>query len=251
MNHNFKSFLKIPLSFFVFSGCVSSQIEALRNELKSEVSELRGIQAEHTASISEVKSELRTITGKVEEVQYVSQGKTQQLEQTIKQLGSRVPPPQGVPVDLLNEDEERISPMSGEPASLYKDALIKLRSGDFVGASDGFKSFAEGSPDTTFTDNALFWLGICYSKLGQNDRAIVSFSDVFQTFPAEDMVAPALFYLAESFQKMGSANDAKLTLQKLVDEFPRSEYAVLARAKLPKPSSGSGVKSGSSAKAKR
>lgn len=193
---------------------------------------MRGIQAEHTAQLSEIRAELRTLGGKLEEIQYVSKGKTLELERTIQQLGSRVPPPAGVPENLLNRDEDKIAAIQGAAAEMYRSALIRLRAGDFESARQQFNDFVSGNPGTAFTDNALFWLGIAYNKLGQRDQAIVAFSDVLSTYPAEDMVAPSMYHLAEVFSLSGSRDDAILTLQRLLDEHPRSQYANSAKQKL-------------------
>lgn len=195
---------------------------------------MRGIQAEHTAQLSEIRAELRTLRGKVEEMQYVSQGKAQELERTIQQLGARVPPPAGVPVDLLNSDEDKIAPIQGEAADLYRGALARLRAGDFQTAKQQFSDFAAANPGTAFTDNALFWSGIASNKLGQRDQAIVAFSDVLRTYPAEDMVAASMFYLGRVFAASDARDDAVLTFQRLIDEHPRSEFAAQARKEVRK-----------------
>ena len=121
---------------------------------------------------------------------------------------------------------------SGPSADQYKGALARLRGGDFEGAKGAFSAFIEQNPGTAFTDNGLFWLGICYSKLGQYDRAIVSFSDVFQSYPAEDMVPASLYYLAETFVKTNSHDDAILTLEKLREDHPKSKFAAKARKRI-------------------
>lgn len=90
----------------------------------------------------------------------------------------------------------------------------------------------EQNPGTAFTDNAMFWQGIVSDKLNQLDRAVASFSDVFQKYPAEDMVPPALYYLAETLVRMDSKTHAVLTLQKLIDEHPKSEFAARGRERI-------------------
>lgn len=213
---------------FLLAAC-SGGVKQLEERMQADLADLRSIQAEHTAEISEIRGELRTISGKVEELQHVAMGRTTELERSLRRLGTRVPPPEGVPEDLLSRDEEKISRITGASAEDYKRALGQLRAGDFEGASSTFSGFAEANPGTAFTDNALFWLGICYSQLGQYDRAIVSFTDVFQSYPAEDMVPAALFYLAEAFHKAGSKQEALDALQMVIDDHPRSKFASKAR----------------------
>lgn len=201
-------------------------------ELESDLSDIRSLQADYAADLTDLKTKLREVSGRLEEVEYRVAGKTQQLQQTLEQFSRRVPPPAGVPEDLLNADDEAIGRNSSEAAQLFKSGLQMLRAGDFEGSIKAFDSFVQTYPDTAFTDNAFFWAGIAKTKLGLYDRAIVSFSEVFQRFPAEDRVAPALYYLAEAFLKLGSREDARLTLEKLISDHPKSSYAGLASKKM-------------------
>lgn len=227
---------RIPIGFLLLSltACSSSKIDSLQKQLDADLSDLRQIQAQQTATISEIRNEVRQLSGQVEELQYVSQGKAKELERTLRQLGTRVPPPAGVPEELLTKDEERIASLQGEAADSFKSALNLLRTGDFTTSLDRFTEFIAANPGTAFTDNALFWQGINYVKLGKYDQGIISFSDVFQTYPAEDMVAPALFYLADAFSKKGEIEDAKITLKKLIDEHPKSSFAAKAKSEVRK-----------------
>ncbi|MCC6219713.1 MAG: tol-pal system protein YbgF [Deltaproteobacteria bacterium] len=220
----------VVLSMFFFClGCASGNKVQL---LEADIADLREIQARQIASIGELKSEVRLMKGMVEELAHVSSNKTKELEQTIKRFGTRVPPPQGVPAQLLAEDEEQIASVAGGQADAFKKALALLRTGDYEAARSSFQSFVEANPDTTYSDNALFWVGICQENLGQYDRAIVSYSDVFQIYPAENRVPEALFRLGESFAKINSVDEAILTMQKLVEEHPKSAVASKAKQRI-------------------
>jgi TolA-binding protein len=214
------------------SACSGARLDALEKSTKADIRDLRGLQAESTTELDQIRQDLREIQGQIQELQHVSQGKAQQLEQSLRQLGARVPPPPGVPEDLLSKDEERISRIAGAAAEGFKSALASLRAGDFESALGLFTNFTTQNPGTAFTDNSLFWSGICYIKTGRYDQAVVTFSDVYQTYPAEDMVAPALFYLADAFERLGSAGDARDTLQKLIDEHANSPLAAAARSRV-------------------
>ena len=214
------------------SACGGARIKALEDKTAADVRDLRELQAETTASLNQIRQEIRQIQGQIEELQYRSTGKAAELERSLRRLGSRVPPPAGVPEDLLNSDQEKIARISGDAAEGFKRGLGLLRAGDFETARAAFGEFAEANPGTAFTDNALFWQGICYIKLGQYDQAVVSLSEVYQTYPAEDMVAPSLYFLGQSFEKLGGYSDAVDTLQKLIDDHPRSSYAKEARKEI-------------------
>ncbi len=225
-----RSYILCPLLiiFFLQCGCSGGKLNTLEAANKStgkNIEEIRSTQAEHGTELAEIRVELQQLRGKIEELQHTATGKTEQLERTLEQFGSRVPPPEGVPAQLLNRDEEQIAKNTGDAADMYRRALRQLRIGDFSGAATAFTEFVSRYGDTAYSDNALFFSGICYEKLGEYDKAILAYNDVLQKYPAEDMVPAALFRLGESFAKVGSTNDAVLTFDKLVDEFPRSEYS--------------------------
>ncbi len=219
------------------SGC-GAGIQQLRDDTNKSLADMRSVQAQHAASIEGLKEDVRRLTGQLEESRHIAIGKTQELEQKLSAFGSRVPPPEGIPTDILELDENLIAPLTGAAADQFRAALQETRAGDLGRALADFKAFSEQNPGTAFSDNALLWSGIISSKLGQNDQAIVYLSDVFQKYPAEDRVAPALYYLGDVFSKAGQNAEAEATFQKLVDEQPRSPYAQKARERI----SGSGSK---------
>ncbi|MCC6932589.1 MAG: tetratricopeptide repeat protein [Deltaproteobacteria bacterium] len=225
----------LTLAFCVFAvGCGPSvrDLEKGQRETQGDIGDIRSLQAEQTAAIAQLQSDIRAINGRIDEIAYLAKGRTEQLEEKLSQVSSRVPPPPGVPEDLLNEDEEAIARISSGAAEQFKTGLRQLRTGDFEGAKSSFSSFKDKNPGTAFTDNALFWIGVSNDSLGQHDRAVVAYSEVFQKYPGEDRVAVALFRLGDSFLKLGSREDAALSYQMIVDDYPKSVYAKLAQEKL-------------------
>jgi len=214
------------------SACSEARIDKLELRLDSDLRQMREEIATQNNQIEELRGEIGRVTGKVEEVQHTATGRTQELEQTLKKVSSRVPPPPPVPENLLNEDEQQIGKQTGPAAELFAAGLAQLREGDFTNARDSFSRFVDENPSTAFTDNGYFWQGISYEGLGQTDRAVSAYSIGFQRFPAEDRVPACLFKLAENFEKMGQKKDAELTYEKLVDEHPRSEFTSMAKSRI-------------------
>ena len=214
------------------SGSTVRNLERGQRETQDEIGDIRSLQAEQTAAIAQLQSDLRALNGRIDELTYLAKGRTEQLEQSLNMVSSRVAPPQGVPEDLLNDDEEAINKVNGSAAEQFKQGLRQIRTGDFSNAKATFGSFKDKNPGTAFTDNALFWIGISNEQLGQYDRAVVAYSEVYQKYPGEDRATVSLFRLGESFLKLGSKDDAALSFQMIVDDYPKSVYAKLAQEKL-------------------
>ena len=218
--------LSIFLIFIFLCTSCSNNSEQLIQEVRG----LRTHQADQSNTINELREEIRQLRGAQQEIQYNSNDKARELEATIQKLGSRVPPPPGIPENLLVADEKKISTHAGASADSYKLALATIRAGDFSKAYQMFNSFLATNPKTAFSDNAIFWKGIIAKNQAQFDQAVLHFSEVFQKFPAEDMVPASLYYMAEALQDAGARDDGKLTLEKLVEEHPNSSFAIRAKA---------------------
>ncbi len=214
--------IAILLLLLVMCSCSSGK---LKQEVNRDFSQVRNVQAEHTATIESLQSEIRRLSGRLDEMQHHSQGRTAELEKTLERVSSRVPPPSTVPGQLLERDERLIAAQAGEAARQYTLALRKLRGADFRGASSIFTSFVKENPQTAFSDNALFWLGVCAESSGDLGGAVSFYNDAFSSFPAEDFVEPALFHLGKVFQKMGSRQEASDVFSKLKEDYPRGAYA--------------------------
>ena len=214
------------------AACSSERLDMLESSnraLKTDIREIRSMLADQAAEIGQAKADMRALTGKTEEIQYAAIGRTRELESNLSRLQARIPPPPGVPEDLLSRTEDQLTGITGEDADGFRLAMVSLRSGNYDDARAKLQTFVDANPATAVTDDAIFWIGITHKQVKQCDRAVLSFSEVFQRFPGEDMTPPSLYFLAVCFNELGSKNDAILTLQKLIDEHPRSAYTGRAR----------------------
>lgn len=119
-----------------------------------------------------------------------------------------------------------------DPEELYNDAFSKLSQGDLQKARKEFKKFLELFPQTEYSDNAQFWIGECYYREKRYEEAILEFDEVIKKFPQGNKLTDALLKQAFSFIAINDANSAKLLLQKIIDQYPASAQAEIAKAKL-------------------
>jgi len=119
-----------------------------------------------------------------------------------------------------------------DPEELYNDAYSKLSQKDYQGARRDFKKFLEMFPQTEYSDNAQFWIGDCYYREKRYEEAILEFEEVIKKFPNGNKLTDALLKQAFSFIAINDVNSAKLLLQKIIDKYPTSAQAEIAKAKL-------------------
>lgn len=114
----------------------------------------------------------------------------------------------------------------------YREALELVRQGQCNQAIPRLRDFIRKNAKSEFADNAQYLIGSCYYVQRDYNRAIIELNEVLLKYPRADKVPPALLMLADAFADSGDKIDARLILQKLISDHPRSEEAEKGRQKL-------------------
>ncbi|HEX9594148.1 MAG TPA: outer membrane protein assembly factor BamD [bacterium] len=174
------------------------------------------------------------------------------LEQRMGQLAQRPEPkpaakPKPTPTPAPKPEVKPKSPeTSGATAApdvqqAYEAALKAIRDGDRKAGIQAMEGFVKANPHTDLTDNAYYWIGEGYYAEAQYESAILKFDDLLIRFPASDKVAGALLKtgmafaaLAEKGDRNENLADARLAFKQVIQRFPDSPEAKVAREQLDK-----------------
>lgn len=142
-----------------------------------------------------------------------------------RELGSALPPTSrpGIPA----EGEETFS-----SPSLYTQGYTNLSQGNYRQAREQFKSFIGENPNSPEAVDALYWVAESYYREEKFEEAILEFQRFIDTYPQDAKVPLAFLKQGLSLINIGREEEAKLFLQTLIDKFPGSEEAKIAREKL-------------------
>ena len=124
--------------------------------------------------------------------------------------------------------------LSKEPSEVqdeYKLALRALNDQQYDKAIQQFRNFQRKYPNSDMADDAQYWIGESYFTQKDYNRAILEFNDVLK-YRRGDKVPAALLRQAQAFLEIGDRTDARLILQKLVNDYPNSEQAREAKDRL-------------------
>lgn len=138
------------------------------------------------------------------------------------------------------------SPGDGTAAESYKAAYLDFTKGNYTLAIAEFREFVRRHPDASQADGAQYWIGESYFSMGraaasagQADKArealeqsVQEFRKVFVNYPRGRQVPTALYKEALALVELKQVKVAQARLQYLVDNFPQSEEAPLARERL-------------------
>jgi TolA-binding protein len=230
-----KFFFVISVPFFC-TGCVNNQKNPVLIRVESELSAVRKIQAEQTSQISSMQADLRALSGRIEELEFSQQrrlGTTlDTLQQSMNDLQRRVPPPAIVPASILEIDEGEVLGLDGENLRLFHEALSLVRLGKFQESIPMLQSLADAGYDQPWAVYPLFWLGVAFDGTSETRRALSAYSDISGRFSKHDRAPVALLRQASAFIRLGDSKAARLSLQKLIAEFPKTPEAAQGRERL-------------------
>jgi TolA-binding protein len=228
----------IILSVFLLSACGES-ISKIRldvNKLNQSLSDLRNYQAEQTTQIEALRGEVRDLTGRLDVIEHSQSTKIgsdiSSLKDDLTTLKKRVPPPAIVPVGAFEEDEIISSSMPLEVGKLYDDAFLRLREGNFQMAVPALRSALDSSAGTEWVPTLLLWLGVAFDGLNDNRNALASYNEIVTRYPKHKRASLALSRQASVFLRLGDKSTAKLTLKKLISDYPKSSESFDAKERL-------------------
>ncbi|ENO89665.1 tol-pal system protein YbgF [Thauera linaloolentis] len=142
-----------------------------------------------------------------------------------------------VDLDTRLRQIETVGPASGagDPAAEsadYEAALNLLKDGKHREALTAFDAFTTQYPAGSFSAGAHFWAGNAALQTKDINAATKHFNTVLTKWPNDNVAPDALLGLANSQQSIGDAATSRRTLQTLVERYPQSNAAQVARQRL-------------------
>jgi len=131
--------------------------------------------------------------------------------------------------ELSAEPKTTLSTPAG---NLYKDAYETFQRGDLEGGRRKFEAFLKQYPNMELSDNAQFWIGETYFLRKDFERAILEYEKVIVKYPEGDKVSSALLKQGLAFLELGDKTNARNLLKRVVDRYPQTEQADIAKKKL-------------------
>ncbi|KRT71777.1 MAG: Tol-Pal system YbgF [Candidatus Rokubacteria bacterium CSP1-6] len=213
---------------------VLGQLERRSRDQTAEVQkQLAGLQS-RTETLS---GELSRLTARMDEL-------AQRVETLSRQTRAAAPPP--APATPRPAPTPPRAPGGPQPADVYQTAYIDFSKGSYPLAIQGFREFLRRFPDSDLANNAQYWVGEAYFSLargyanqGQADKvqgaleqAVQEFRKVIVNYPRGEKVPTALYKEALALLGLKQPSLAEARLKYLLEHFPQSEEAPLARDRL-------------------
>jgi len=118
------------------------------------------------------------------------------------------------------------------PRELYTQAYADFARGNYDLAIAGFTEYISAYPGTDFTDNAQYWIGECLYGKKQFAEAIEAWNTLFRDYPSSDKLPDARVKKGMALEKLGRRSQALVEYRYVVDRFPNTQAARIARERL-------------------
>ena len=197
-----------------------------------------------------LQAEIRTLNGRIEELQNANEGLRKQqrdlyadLDQRMKSAGTAPAGPALAPATgpsgataggaLAAAAAATATPAADEQAQ-YSKAFDTLKSGDYATAVNGFRQLAASYPTGALADNTQYWLGEAYYVTRDYDHAAACFERVLASWPNSRKAPDAMLKLGYTQFEQKRVAASRTTLQQVVTRFPGTDAARLAAERLQK-----------------
>lgn len=118
-----------------------------------------------------------------------------------------------------------------DTTGLYDQAFEYLRNSEYDKAEVTLKDFIKSNKDSHLISNAYYWLGESFYVRENYQQSAVYFLKGYQEKPEGRKAADNLLKLGMSLDKLSKKDEACATYDKLLEEFPKAESAIVDKTK--------------------
>ena len=118
------------------------------------------------------------------------------------------------------------------PRELYSQAYADFARGNYDLAIMGFTEYLKAYPSTDFSDNAQYWIGECLYGKQKFQEAIEAWNTLFRDYPSSDKLPDARVKKGMALEKLGRRSQALVEYRYVIDRFPNSSAARIARERI-------------------
>ena len=219
---------------------LSLRLENLQSEIRTlstSIEDYKELLKKPSKEIDHIKGEMEGRLKNLEERRKTQEDKIKEIEECLKGLdrktaGSVSKPMESEKVAPTKETLAELKGVSTGMGDLYKDAYETFHKGDLEGARRKFEAFLKQYPNTELSDNAQFWVGETYYLKKDYERAILEYEKAIVKYPEGDKISAAIFKQALAFLELGDKTNARNLLKRVIEKYPHSDQAEIAKKKL-------------------
>lgn len=190
---------------------------AAQNEL------MQKFRADFKSSLSEIDERLTASENKLDDLSYF-------FSQSIKKLETSPKP--NPPADTSAKKNSNPTSIQVNARELYETAYLDLTKGKYDLAISGFAGFLKNFPQFGNGRQCPVLAGPKLLRQGRFQSGHPQYKKLLETYPGSDKTSDCLYKLGLCYQAMKNSTQANKYFKEVVDKYPNSTEAKLAREKL-------------------
>jgi tol-pal system protein YbgF len=115
---------------------------------------------------------------------------------------------------------------------LLSQAYADCRRGNYDLGVQGLREFLRIYPNTDRSDNAQYWIGECLFGKESFAEAVGAWDVLLRDFPSSDKIADARVKKGMALERLGQKKEAMILYRYVLEHYPNSEAAKVAKNKL-------------------
>lgn len=213
-------------------GCVNNSrtTQTELSQIRRTQDQMRRQQADQLSRLQDLESQVRGLSGSIEELQRGLRQpapRVEQFQQSATFDDHGLPP-----LEALAADQLILRELSPTVSELFGGALQLIREEKYESALPLIDKALRYSYGGEGVPQLMFWKGVVFEGQDKNRDAIAAYDAAVRANPQHPRSALSLLRLAGVFARIGDESTARLTLKKLIADFPQSPEALIAKSKL-------------------
>lgn len=136
---------------------------------------------------------------------------------------TKQPAPEAVPAP---------APSDNNAEKIYKEGVRLVLNDHPEESRTILTKFLQTYPTNDLAPNALYWIGETFYSQKRYAESILRFREVGQRFPKDNKVPDSLLKIGLAYDKLGDKQNSEFYLNTLINDYPKSEPAKIARKHL-------------------
>lgn len=117
-------------------------------------------------------------------------------------------------IALINEFVSKNPSSAFADQLLFKKGEIYYNTKDYSGAKTAYQEFIAAYPKNSLVPEAYYWLGKSAQMQGSNDEAVLNFTKVFESYPADETAGASVIEAATIYNRLKRYDAALAILNK-------------------------------------
>lgn len=226
--------LQRQVSYLQLQGSSKQEVAELQATIQQQTDRLLKTEADMRVDLGNLSGQLAQLQGQLEDTNYRISQLSQQIAsasqdlKAVRSATSPAPPADGSAPPATSPQANA----AADPETLYQTAYSDYLRGAYDLALLGFRQYLDAYPETDLADNAVYWIGECFYRQQRYREAIAEYDKVLAQWPRSDKTASAMLKKSYAQVESGSRTEGVAGLERVVQTFPNSDEANLARQKL-------------------